>query len=441
MEKQLELLVDEHLIEHMQDVDLRLGKPIPREIVIVHDQPWEGNTCGYHTIFQDGDLYRMYYRGSHHDTEQKKAGHRELTCYAESTDGIHWEKPDLGLVEFEGSKHNNIILDGIGTHCFTPFRDPNPESDPDAQYKGFGRGAGDAANQLFAFKSSDGIHWTLMSEKPAITQGAFDSQNLGFWDSVRQEYRAYFRDFGDGVRGIKTCVSDDFLVWTHPVWLQYPDAPTEHLYTNQIMPYYRAPHIFIGFPTRFIPHRDSLTEGLFMSSRDGQTFRRWGEAIIRPGQNQDRWHNRSNYIWWGLVETDSDLPGGGKELTLYSNERYYMGSGVRIRRYTYRIDGFVSVRAGLTGGEFVTKPLEVEGDTLVLNTSTSAAGSVRVEVQDAEGNPLPGLALSDCPEVYGDEIERVVKWQTDAGLDTLVGKQVRLRFVMSDADVYAFGFR
>ena len=441
MEKQLELLVDEHLIEHMQDVDLRLGKPIPREIVIVHDQPWEGNTCGYHTIFQDGDLYRMYYRGSHHDTEQKKAGHRELTCYAESTDGIHWEKPDLGLVEFEGSKHNNIILDGIGTHCFTPFRDPNPESDPDAQYKGFGRGAGDAANQLFAFKSSDGIHWTLMSEKPAITQGAFDSQNLGFWDSVRQEYRAYFRDFGDGVRGIKTCVSDDFLVWTHPVWLQYPDAPTEHLYTNQIMPYYRAPHIFIGFPTRFIPHRDSLTEGLFMSSRDGQTFRRWGEAIIRPGQNQDRWHNRSNYIWWGLVETDSDLPGGGKELSLYSNERYYMGSGVRIRRYTYRIDGFVSVRAGLTGGEFVTKPLEVEGDTLVLNTSTSAAGSVRVEVQDAEGNPLPGLALSDCPEVYGDEIERVVKWQTDAGLDTLVGKQVRLRFVMSDADVYAFGFR
>ncbi len=441
MAKQLELLVDDYLIEEMQAAELRLHSPIAREIVIVHDEPWEGNTCGYHTVFRDGDIYRMYYRGSHYDPKSGKQTHREFTCYAESRDGIHWEKPNLGLIEFNGSRQNNIILDDIGTHNFTPFRDANPDCTADARYKALGVGRGENAGKLFAFKSSDGIHWTLMKETPVLTQGAFDSQNLGFWDSVRQEYRAYYRDFREGFRDIKTSTSSDFLDWTDPVWLEYPGAPQEHLYTNQICPYYRAPHIFIGFPTRYLPGRDSLTEGLLMTSRDGRTFHRWGEAIIRPGRNRDRWHNRSNYIWWGLVETQSDIPGAGNELSLYSNERYYYGPGVKIRRYTYRIDGFVSVHAGLDGGEFTTKPLAFEGDTLVMNFSTSAAGSIRVEVQDTDGQPVPGFTLSDCPEIYGDEIEKTVQWKMGENLNSLSGKEIRLRFVMRDADVYAFGFR
>ena len=144
-----------------------------------------------------------------------------------------------------------------------------------------------------------------------------------------------------GFRDIKTAVSKDFVNWSKPVWLDYMGAPDEHLYVNQIQPYCRTPHIFLGFPARFIENRGSLVEGLFMSSRDGKTFKRWGEAIIRPGLNKDRWHNRSNYILWGLVETASDLPGAVNELSIYSNERYYKKDGVVIRRHTYRIDGFV----------------------------------------------------------------------------------------------------
>jgi len=436
-----ELLLDEHLIDRMKgQIELRLHHPQAQEIVLVHDKPWEGNTCGYNTVFRDGDLCRMYYRGWGHNDARNKQLHPAVVCYAESGDGINWKKPSLGLVEFNGSKDNNIILGEFGTHNFTPFKDANPDCPAEALYKAVARGEGPDNRKLFAFQSPDAIHWSLMQPEPIVTQGAFDSQNLAFWDSLRSEYRCYFRDFRDGRRDIKTATSNDFIRWTQPVWLDYGDAPKEHLYTNQIHPYYRAPHVFIGFPTRYIPDRGSLTEGLFMSSRDGKTFRRWGEALLRPGLNKDKWYNRSNYIWLGMVETKSDLPGGGREISIYSNESYYKGRGARTRRYTFRIDGFVSLHAKLQGGEAITKPLVFQGDRLVVNLSTSAAGSLAVELCDRDGRPIEGFSAADCPEIYGDEIERTVRWNgRDAG--GLAGKPVRLRFILRDADLFAFGFR
>ncbi len=437
----LELFVDNFLIERMNGVNLTLQRPTCHEVVIVHDKPWEGNSCGYHTIFKDGDVYRMYYRGWNHDNKTQKQLHKAMVCYAESSDGIHWNKPSLNLVEFEGSKENNIILKGPGSHNFTPFKDNNPECPPDKQYKAVARGEDEGHKQLFAFQSVDGIHWKLMQSEPIITEGAFDSQNLAFWDSVRNKYYCYFRDFHEGVRDIKTATSKDFIHWTKPLWLEYPGAPKEHLYTNQIQPYYRAPHIFIGMPTRYIPQRGSLTEGLLMTSRDGKTFHRWQESIVRPGRNRDKWHNRSNYIWLGMVETESSLPGAGKELSIYSNERYYKDLGAKTRRYTYRIDGFVSVRAPLSGGEFVTKSLIFSGKELFINFSTSAAGSIRVEIQDAKGNTLKGFGIADSAEIYGDEIEYCVTWKDSGDLSKLAGRAVRLRFVMRDADLYSLRFR
>ena len=280
-----------------------------------------------------------------------------------------------------------------------------------------------------------------MSDAPVITDGAFDSQNLAFWDEVRCEYRAYFRDFRDGVRDIKTATSQDFLHWSDPVWLDYPGAPQEHLYTNQILPYHRAPDLYIGFPSRYIRGRGSLVEGLFMTSRDGRSFQRWQEAIIRPGLNADRWSNRSNYIWWGLVETETGLPGAGRELSLYTNERYYRGAGVKTRRYTYRLDGFVSLHAPYRGGSVQTRPFTFTGTTLLLNVSTSAAGSVRVEIQDSLGRPVEGYEISSCPEIYGDGIEWVVEWKKGADVSRLQGEPIRLLFHLKDADLYSFHFQ
>jgi hypothetical protein len=89
----------------------------------------------------------------------------------------------------------------------------------------------------------------------------------------------------------------------------------------------------------------------------------------------------------------------------------------------------------------VTKPLTFAGKTLQINFSTSAAGSVRVEIQDAAGKPIPGFALDDCPEIYGDRIEHAVAWRQVNDLGKLAGQPVRLRFVMKDADLYAIRFQ
>ena len=96
------------------------------------------------------------------------------------------------------------------------------------------------------------------------------------------------------------------------------------------------------------------------------------------------------------------------ELSLYATEAYWTGTSSRLRRYTLRIDGFVSAQAPLSGGELVTKPLVFAGSTLVVNFATSAAGSLRVEIQTDDGKPIEGFTLEDCPEIYGDQIEHAV---------------------------------
>ncbi len=430
-----ELFVDDFLVgEFRGGARLQLQKPAPHEVVLVTDRPWEGNTCAYYTIFHDGDRYRMYYRGSHYDEKARRATHREVTCYAESRDGVSWTRPDLGLFEFEGSKRNNIVWDGLGTHNFAPFRDANPAAPPEARYKALASGEGKHRRGLYAFQSADGIRWKLMRDEPVITLGAFDSQNLAFWDASRGEYLDFHRHFRNGVRDIMTCRSKDFLQWSQPVFLEYPGAPREHLYTNAVRPYERAPHLLIGFPTRFHPQRAEQVEPTFMTSRDGRTFRRWTEAVIPVTAPQDRAGNRSNYMTWGLVR----LPGADKEYSVYATEAYYRGPSSRVRRFTYRLDGFVSVRASAKG-EIVTRPLRFDGDRLTINYA-APQGRVWVEIQDADGKPLEGFRAADCTPLRGDAIDQPVAWSAGSDVRRLAGKPVRLRFELEKADLYSLRF-
>ncbi len=443
-----ELFVDDALIARREGVELVLQRPVPRDVAVVHDAPWEGNTCCYHTVFQDGRLYRLYYRGSHFDEERGTNDHPEVVCYAESRDGIHWEKPELGLVDFMGSRRNNIVWNGYGSHNFAPFRDRNPECRPGEEYKAL---AGSGREGLKALVSPDGVHWRLLQEAPVITHGAFDSQNLAFWDPNQRCYREYHRHFreheGRKVRDIMTSLSADFRTWSAPEWLAYPGAPVEQLYTNAILPYCRAPHIYLGFPKRFVPERTvvehrahGVSDGLFMTSRDGQTFRRWGEAFIRPGLQPERWVNRNNMTAWGIVSTAAFLDHAPDELSLYSTEHYYRGPASKLRRWTVRADGFVAAHAPLAGGELVTEPVVFAGRHLELNFSTSAAGSVRVELQDAAGAACDGFALADCPPLYGDSLGQRVRWRGGDDVGALAGTPVRVRFALQDADLFAYRF-
>jgi len=451
----IEPLFDEWLISNTDNVSLKLQHPVPEEVVFEFDEEWEGNTCGYVTVFKDKDVFKMYYRASTYDFRAGKESHPAFVCYAESSDGIKWTRPKLNIIEFNGSKKNNIIWTGTGSHNFAPFIDTNPAVKENEKYKAVGAYDETGQNGLFGFASKDGINWELMKNTPIIQESKyvkFDSQNLVFYDNLKNLYIAYHRGWieGDynGFRVIMRSESGDFENWSESQFLEYEgDIRQEHLYTNAIAPYFRAPHIYIGFPKRFVPERheveheyNGVSDGVLMTSRDGKKWKRWQEAFIRPGIQPERWINRNNMTAWGLLVTKSKLNPGIDEISLYSSEAYYTDKN-RLRRFTIRLDGFVSINATGKQGQFITHPIIFDGNNLVLNYSTSAAGLIKVEIQDLEGKPVDNYSINDCHEIYGDAIEEEVSWKDGYDLSKLRGKPVRLRFVMNDADLYSIRFK
>jgi hypothetical protein len=445
-----ELFVDGLLVDRLSgNASLRLARPHDEGIAFPFDRPWEGAFSGYVTVVCDGELYRAYYRG--HPVAREDGSSGERTCCAESRDGIHWTKPNLGLFEVEGSRENNVVLGGMAplSHNFCPMIDTRSGVRADERWKAL---AGTSTKGLVAFASADGLRWRKLREAAVITAGAFDSQNLAFWSDSEKCYVSYFRTFKDGIRRISRATSSDFLTWSEPVLMEYGEKPIEHLYTNQTGPYFRAPHLYVATAARFFPGRRVITEaqakaikvdpgyfgdcsdGILMSTRGGNQYdRSFMDGFIRPGVGLENWVSRTNYPALGVVPT------GNAEMSIYANQNYGQPTA-HLRRYSLRTDGFVAVNAPYDGGELLTKPLVFSGKELTLNFATSAAGSVQVEIQDAAGSPHAGFTLADSQETIGNELDRVIHWKSGTDVSALAGKPVRLRFVLKDADVYSLRF-
>jgi len=444
-----ELFVDKLLIDRMHQTELKLHSPVkaPRPKSPLPERHMM-------TVIKDGDRYQAYWRGSDSSFKGKiHTGHAgETVHYAESSDGHEWTFPDLGLHKVDRTYKNNVILAKQPPFLtnFTPFLDKRPGIDSSERYKalagypgpGDKRGLKEAGRGLFAFVSADGIHWIKKNEVIPYQpewRHAFDSANVSFWSEAEGLYVCYFRSWTDPdrLRSISRTTSSDFENWSQPVAMN-PNRPGEHLYTNQTQPYFRAPHIYIALPTRFVPGRGdapdydqkdvNATDILFMSTRASSTKydRLFKNAFIRPGLDPARWRNRSNYVALNVVPTSSG------EMSIYHR------SG---DRYVLRTDGFISVNAGAEEGELLTKSFVFSGDRLLLNYSASAAGGLRIEIQQADGTPIPGFTLKESVPVVGDEIEGSVRWRGNGDLTSLAGQPVRLRFVMQECDLYSFHFQ
>lgn len=445
-----ELFVDKHLIDRLDGVTLRLEQPRDEGVAFRFDKPWEGAFSAYCTIVRDGGEYRAYYRGN--PTAGRDGSNTEVTCVATSKDGVTWTKPELDLFEVRGTKANNVVLADSApfSHNFCPFVDTRPGVPRAERFKAL---AGVGKTGLVAFVSEDGLRWKKLREEPVIAKGAFDSQNVPFWSESEGCYLCYFRVFVDGVRRIARTTSKDFVNWTAPVVMGYGDGPVEHLYTNQTHPYFRAPHVYVGVAARFMPGRQVLTadqakaigvdpryfkdcsDGVLITTRGGDRYdRTFPEGFLTPGIGPENWVSRTNYPALNVVPT------GPNEMSLFAGQNYGQPTS-HLRRYSLRLDGFAAAVAPYAGGEIVTKPLTFAGKALSLNFATSAAGGVRVEIQDAAGKPVPGFALADAVETIGNETDRVVRWKAGGDVSTLAGKSVRLRFVMKDARLYSFQFR
>jgi hypothetical protein len=363
-------------------------------------------------------------------------------------------------------------------HNFCAFLDGRPGVPAAERYKA--NAAHRSEGGLMGYVSADGIRWERLRDEPIVPmalENNFDSQNVMFWSQAEDCYVLYARHMEGGRRAASRATSKDFRTWTKQILMTYSDTesttPSAHLYTNQTHPYFRAPHIYISlaariffadvkhinrpddiaaarlrvltpehqrfYETHVVPKIGGLgdsSDGVLLSARAGTTRYDFTfmESFVRPGIGHQNWTTRNNYPALGVVQT------GESEMSFYVH-RDYGQKTAHLQRMTLRIDGFASVRASYNGGQMLTRPFSFSGRELHINYATSAAGHIRVEIQDADGNAVPPFTLSESVPIFGDQIDRVVAWNAGSDLSGLAGKPIRLRFVMKDADLFSLQFR
>lgn len=481
-----EVCWDETLIDTCEGVRVQMHRPQYRGVALKLGELWEGNASGgYGCVLQDNGTIRLYYRGLSFPTVTNgkfNPGNTAVWCLAESKDGKTFTRVPLNLERYGGRIDNNIIplpFEARKRGSQFVFRDTNPNCPADERYKAL---IETNKQTLDYYKSSDGVQFERV--RTLADDGAYDSLNVALWDDKTQQYYLFYRgvhgsatvdgkwtneaaaaDHNDGVvRDIRVRTSKDFVNWDAPRQITFdPERDDVDLYINNIQKYYRADHMFIGFPVRYQDrYRDGqqnydqlpglenrtwlyqnrlprigtvITEALVMTSRDGETYRRTEEAFLTPGiESLDNWIYGDGYFYYGMAQTPADIPGAPDEISMYA-VRGYMSEGIRLCRYAVRLDGFFSWHSDYCGGKVLTKPFTFTGDTLKINFATSGAGHVQFRLTDAEGNYLDGY---DSGKVFGDSVDRKVFFPKS--LAELSGKEVRMEIAMKDADLYAFKF-
>ncbi|MCP5530363.1 MAG: hypothetical protein H7A44_07960 [Opitutaceae bacterium] len=466
-----ELFVDHQLIDRMDGVSLRLHVPVSAGVAFGIDRPWEGPANFGHVVIQDQGRYLLYYRGMNLEPGDDTG----LVCLAVSDDGVTWDKPALARHPLSGRDDANIVTTDTGAPLKgAVWHDTRPGIPANERIKAL-RGIPISGEEHTAFKdpkgpkrlelmvSADGLVFRPLEPERQPTfvsalPNSFDGGNTMFWSEAEERYVLYYRIMTDsGRRTMARTTSQDLRTWTEPVPMSYGDTPPEQFYVNNTTPYYRAPHIYIALAARFLEGRSAVTDeqaaaiglksprgiiynqdcsdGVLLTSRAGtESYQRtFMEALVRPGPGDGNWTSRTNYPLTGL------FPDGPDRMMFFVNRRYLQDTWF-IERLTMRTDGFISVNAPYAGGTMTTVPFTYSGDHLELNFATSGAGEIRVELQDLDGNPLPGFSLAECDPLIGDRIDRTVSWHGRKSLSGYIGRPVRLHFVMSDADLYAFRF-
>jgi hypothetical protein len=457
---QRHLFLDPAFVGDAKGVTLRVNSPERREVVIRPDQPWEQLMISFYTtvLDEDGKL-RLWY------ICRDKANQPNV-AYAESRDGVTWTKPNLGIVDYNGSKANNLV--GLSSLEGAVFRDPKA---PEAQRYAYVTHLWEEG--MVRFFSPDGLHWQRDRE-PLMRLGA-DTQNVTFWDERLGKYALYLRGWylGADKKKYRKVVRAEVPSLTTPL----PVGPTEKnlrlwgkdkvavfgdefptvfaadardpansdVYNLSAQLYPADPHWYVGFPSMFQRERttsDGRLEVHFAGSRDGITWHRY---------------DRAPYVRNGLAGSDNqNMVFLGPGLVVRGDEIWQYGTGFHFRhgdresrtkrtdgviyRYVQRLDGFVSLDFDNDGGSCTTGPISVTGPRLLLNVDTGALGNLRVGLLDAEGKALAGFTAEQCQVLRTNATRASVAWIGKGDLSTLRGREVRVSFTGARTKLYSFLF-
>lgn len=455
------LLIDDTFIQSMKGAR-RVVHPLRRyegNPIIVQDKPWECHpdfrfypsvVMWANPVLRDEKTgkFRMWYTAYCDFDEQGR--NTALLLYAESDDGIHWIKPDLGIIEWKGSKRNNILLVGISDdqsnmrYVDTPNIIYQPEEpEPKNRYKLLAAHytAADVIEGVWLYRSADGLHWELVKADAIPNAREFNSF---FWDSKNRKYVGTVRLRRPVTpRHIAYTESKDFINWTPAEMLIAPkdmntryNLPGDDAYGMCSFEY--ESHYVSFFHAH---HTDRRLEVQLMSSIDARNWKFVGDGKyvlpndLRGGYGQ------------GMMSTMSGPPiRVGDELWVYigispcahSDPAIQNGPGQQKRVIglaKLRLDGFASIQSVDEKAELTTKPFVLSGNKLFVNARVDPMGEVRAEFLDASGNVILGFSAEDCRRMTSDSVRSEIKWR---GKRIPVGKEVSLRFVFRNAGIYSF---
>jgi hypothetical protein len=474
-----QLFLDDTLVDLAQTRNITRTMNPPESIrkVLEPDQPWEAlGFIFYCSVVDDGGAVKLFH-GSY-DAEKKK--HFSL---ATSSDGMHWERPSLGLKTFQGNKNNNILpVEAVEAAVFL-----DPQAPSEKRFRLiYTKGWPDPAKAgVFVASSNDGVHWASVPERlfPFLP----DSQPSAVWDERLQQYAIYLRAWNPDRTVARVAVSDLEAPWPYDasvppnlVWgkdkIPVPsrEIPTvlatdEHdpahlqFYTSAVVKYPFAPNVYFAFPAAFQLYKgdewkaracntaDGTFDVQFAASRDGITWNRWrepyvaagvhegldlrivsmGPGMVRRGRLLYQYFVGDTFTHGRPVVWDKDLENRAEWLKKDRGGIYCA---------TQRVDGFVSMDATNTRGTLTTRPLVFKGNRLLLNIHTAGSGSVKVALLKADSTPHPGFAATDCEIISADEIDYEVRWKGGPDIGALSGTPARVQMEIRNAKLYALQF-
>jgi hypothetical protein len=456
------VFIDGEILDRREGVTFTVHPPQRREATdFVCDRAWESTPrfgCGVPdicSIVDDGGRLLLYYTNG-----GMWGGRKHAVCVAESSDGLHWTKPDLALHAWDGSLKTNIVLRQASQG--TVFLDDNPATPRNERFRYV---AWCMERGFYVFSSPDGLHWRR-NETLALPFDP-DGSTEAFWDDQAGHYRAFFRTLAltDGVwgRGIvqarvpslvepwpfKPAAKPQWHVFTLPKPTPQEFPPIDcggQVYRFKGAKYAHAPDVYLAFPWRYVG-KDNIRPGSFlMVSRNGDNWTRYERPYYFPSG----WQFNRRKVLEGLSE--QGLVRRGDELWQYMTVRFtehggalyggkeHDGSGYdRLVRLTQRLDGFVSLDVAKSGAWAETRPLVFGGSQLEINANVP--GELRASLLDADGKPLPGLDAAACLPIRGDSVRHIVRWKDSPDLKRHAGNVVRLRLEGRDAQVYAIQFK
>jgi len=432
------LVLDGRAIARTEGVKLVIGtvEKDPHNPLFQADRPWENslNNLYPNLIYDDEEkLFKLWYKCVLSDKDviarmmPPATIHDQgwLLLYATSTDGIAWQKPELGIVGFDGSTRNNAVCrDTPNVGVFKDLHD----ADPSRRYKMiYDVGSGKMRVRF----SRDGLHWS----EPIVPEGlgpAGDTHNNAFWDESLGRYLLITRFFL-GERLVYRSQSADFLRWEPPTLAlrsQPEEGKTHQTYCMPAFPYAGG---YLGFVMIYHAGTDRTVDCELCWSPDSVQWRRVfpGVAMIPrgPAGSYD-----AGCIY---AQAGSPVAKDGRLMIFYGGstavhrgwKRHCLPCLARLR-----VDGFAGYAPTEPGraGSVVTAPMVATEEPLTISAD-AAGGAIRVEVLDA-----PGYGLADCEPITGDVTDGTVVWKGGKSLASLSGRTVRLKFDLAGATLYAF---